>query len=78
MFDRSISVLTVCDLFFLTVCFSMLADDLKLSSDDDDTQKVGDTLQLSLQPEKSDCYISKSFEDKNSTIVNLFFNIING
>lgn len=56
----------------------MLADDLKLSSDDDDTQKVGDTLQLSLQPEKSDCYISKSFEDKNSTIVNLFFNIING
>lgn len=51
MFDRPISVLTVCDLFFLTVCFSMLADDLKLSSDDDDTQKVGDTLQLSLQPE---------------------------
>lgn len=43
----------------------MLADDLKLSSDDDDTQRVGDTRQPESQA------FSKCFEDDISVLLTI-------
>lgn len=53
----------------LTLCFfacSMLADDLKLSSDDEDNQRVGDTL---CSQKNTITALLKCFEDKMSTLI---------
>lgn len=48
----------------LTACllvYSMLADDLKLSSDDEDTQRVGNTRHCSLKPRKQITMFQSAF-----------------
>lgn len=63
---RVLSIRCTTRCHFLTVClfvYSMLADDLKLSSDEDEAQRVGDLSASFAASRKTDLYPLKCFVD---------------